>query len=114
MTEWFSKYWFLPSTISNFEWEHPLYLYSLPLIPILFLLRDWLRSNSTQKLSVAFPTNDIKSNWVSFLRFIPGIFLMFTIALLIIALARPQRSVSESDQFAEGIDIMLAMDISKS
>jgi Ca-activated chloride channel homolog len=114
MTDWFSKYWFLPSTFSSFEWGHPLFLYGLPFIPILFLLRDWLRGNSTQKLNVAFPTNDIQSNWISFLRFIPGIFLMFSLALIIIALARPQRSSSESDQYSEGIDIMLAMDISKS
>jgi Ca-activated chloride channel homolog len=114
MTDWFSKYWFFPSTFSSFEWGHPLFLYGLPFIPILFLLRDWLRGNSTQKLNVAFPANEIQSNWISFLRFIPGIFLMFSLALIIISLARPQRSTSESDQYAEGIDIMLAMDISKS
>jgi Ca-activated chloride channel homolog len=114
MQEWFSKYWFLPSTFSSFDWVHPLYLYGLPLIPILFLLRDWLRGSSTQKLNVAFPTNDIKSSWVSFLRFIPGIFLSLTIGLILISLARPQRSISESEQYTEGIDIMLAMDISKS
>jgi Ca-activated chloride channel homolog len=114
MTDWFSKYWFLPSTLSSFDWVHPLFLYALPFIPILFLLRDWLRSNATQKLNVSFPANDIQSNWVSFLRFIPGIFLMFSLALIIISLARPQRSSSESDQYSEGIDIMLAMDISKS
>ena len=114
MIDWFSKYWFLPSTFSSFEWVHPLFLYGLPFIPILFLIRDWLRSNSTQKLNVAFPANDIQSNWVSFLRFIPGIFLMISTALIIISLARPQRLISESDQYSEGIDIMLAMDISKS
>jgi Ca-activated chloride channel family protein len=82
MQDWFSKYWFLPSTLSSFDWANPFYLYSLPLIPILFLLRDWLRNNSTQKLNVAFPANEIQSNWISFLRFIPGIFLMFTTALM--------------------------------
>ena len=114
MQDWFSKYWFQPATFSSFEWVHPLYLYGLPLIPIFFLLRDWLRSGATQKLNVSFPANDIKSSWVSFLRFIPGIFLSFTIALIMISLARPQRSVVESEQFSKGIDIMLAMDISKS
>lgn len=114
MQDWFSKYWFQPSTFSSFDWVHPLYLYGLPLIPIFFLLRDWLRSGSTQKLNVSFPANDIKSSWVSFLRFIPGIFLSFTIALMMISLARPQRSIAESEQYTEGIDIMLAMDISKS
>ena len=39
---------------------------------------------------------------------------MISTALIIISLARPQRSISESDQYSEGIDIMLAMDISKS
>jgi Ca-activated chloride channel homolog len=114
MQDWFSKYWFQPSTFSSFDWGHPLYLYGLVLIPILFLLRDWLKSNSIQKLNVSFPANDLQSSWVSFLRFIPGIFLSLTIALILIALARPQRSVSESQQYTEGIDIMLAMDISKS
>ena len=114
MQDWFSKYWFQPSTFSSFDWVHPFYLYGLPLIPIFFLLRDWLRSGSTQKLNVSFPANDIKSSWVRFLRFIPGIFLSFTIALIMVSLARPQRSVSESEQYAEGIDIMLAIDISKS
>lgn len=114
MQDWFSKYWFLPSTFSSFDWVHPLYLYGLTLIPVLFLLRDWLKSGSIQKLNVSFPTNDIKSSWVSFLRFIPGIFLSFTIGLILISLARPQRSIAESEQYAEGIDIMLAMDISKS
>ena len=114
MQDWFSKYWFQPSTFSSFDWGHPLYLYGLTLIPILFLLRDWLKSGSIQKLNVSFPANDIQSSWVSFLRFVPGIFLSFTIALILIALARPQRSLAESQQYAEGIDIMLAMDISKS
>jgi Ca-activated chloride channel homolog len=114
MQDWYSKYWFQPSTFSSFDWVHPLYLYGLALIPILFLLRDWLKSGSIQKLNVSFPANDIQSSWVSFLRFIPGIFLSFTIALLLISLARPQRSIAESQQYAEGIDIMLAMDISKS
>ena len=114
MQDWFSKYWFQPSTFSSFDWVHPFYLYGLPLIPIFFLLRDWLRSNSTQKLNVSFPANDIKSSWVSFLRFIPGIFLSFTVALMMISLARPQRLIAESEQYTEGIDIMLAMDISKS
>jgi Ca-activated chloride channel homolog len=40
--------------------------------------------------------------------------LSFTIALILISLARPQRSIAESQQYTEGIDIMLAMDISKS
>ena len=114
MQDWFSKYWFQPSTFSSFDWGHPFYLYGLTLIPILFLLRDWLKSGSIQKLNVSFPANDIQSSWVSFLRFIPGIFLSFTIALILIALARPQRSLAESQQYTEGIDIMLAMDISKS
>lgn len=114
MQDWFSKYWFLPSTLLEFDWVHPFFLYGLPAIPLLFLIRSWLRGNAIQKLNIAFPPNDVHSNWVSYLRFIPAIFLLLSISMILIALARPQRVVSETEQFSEGIDIMLALDISKS
>jgi len=42
------------------------------------------------------------------------VFRIFTIALLILALARPQSSSSSQDISIEGIDIVMAMDISSS
>lgn len=114
MEDWFSKYWFLPSTLSSFDWANPFFLYSLPIIPLLFLIRSWLRGNAIQKLNIAFPANDIQSNWISYLRFVPAVFLLLSITMMLLALARPQRVVSETEEFSDGIDIMLALDISKS
>ncbi|MBB6002196.1 VWA domain-containing protein [Arcicella rosea] len=114
MEDWFSKYWFLPSTLSSFDWANPFFLYSLPIIPLLFLVRSWLRGNAIQKLNIAFPANDIQSNWISYLRFVPAVFLLLSITMMLLALARPQRVVSETEEFSDGIDIMLALDISKS
>ncbi len=114
MEDWFIKYWFLPSTLSSFDWANPFFLYSLPIIPLLFIIRSWLRGNAIQKLNIAFPANDIQSNWISYLRFIPAIFLLLSITSMFLALARPQRVVSETEEFSDGIDIMLALDISKS
>ncbi|MDR6563647.1 MULTISPECIES: VWA domain-containing protein [unclassified Arcicella] len=114
MQDWFSKYWFLPSTLLGFDWAHPFFLYGLAVIPLLFLLRSWLRGGAIQKLNISFPANDIQSNWISYLRFIPAIFLILSIATMLLALARPQKVISETEEFSEGIDIMLALDISKS
>jgi Ca-activated chloride channel family protein len=114
MQDWFSKYWFFPTTLSSFDWVHPFFLYALPLLPLLFLIRGWLRSSAIQRLNVAFPVNDIKSSWVSYLRFVPGIFLVLAISMILVALARPQRTITDHNQLFEGIDIMLALDISQS
>ena len=114
MQDWFSRYWFSIQTLSSFEWEQPFYLYCIPAVPFLYMIRNWLRGNSVQKLNVAFPASQIRSSWVSSLRFIPGILLTISIILILVSLARPQRSISEAEEVSEGIDIMLAMDISAS
>lgn len=114
MQDWFSRYWFQLQTLSSFEWEQPYYLYCIPAVPFLYLIRSWLRGNAVQKLPVAFPASQISSNWVSWLRFLPGILLMISITLIFVALARPQKAISEAESVSEGIDIMLALDISES
>jgi Ca-activated chloride channel homolog len=48
------------------------------------------------------------------LRMIPELILMLTLALLLVALARPQKTNEKVEQWTEGIDIMLALDISQS
>jgi Ca-activated chloride channel family protein len=48
------------------------------------------------------------------IRFIPEIVLSLVVILILIALARPQRTNEKVEQWTEGIDIMLALDISQS
>lgn len=114
MDAWYSLYWFNPSTLSAFTWEKVLFLYLIAVVPFLFIIRWLWRFFFNQKLPVAMVQSAIKSSPTAFLRFIPEFLLMFVIILVLTALARPQKSNEKVEQWTEGIDIMLAIDISQS
>jgi Ca-activated chloride channel family protein len=63
---------------------------------------------------LALPKTQIKWTPSVLLRHIPNILLGLTIALLLVALARPQKTNEKVEQWTEGIDIMLVIDISES
>ncbi|WKN46012.1 VWA domain-containing protein [Tunicatimonas pelagia] len=111
---WFSLQWFSPLIIRSFEFQNGLFLYLLPLIPLFFILRWLIGLRSSQKLPVAFPKTALKSNPLTWLRFVPFLLLALTLALLLFALARPQRTNEQVEQWSEGIDIVLTIDISES
>jgi Ca-activated chloride channel homolog len=114
MEAWYSWYWFSPTTFSGFSWDRPLYLYLIAAVPLLFLARWLWRFFFNQKLPVAMVKSAIRSSPTAILRFIPEILLMLVMALVLLALARPQKSNEKVEQWTEGIDIMLALDISQS
>ncbi|MBI1767405.1 MAG: VWA domain-containing protein [Bacteroidetes bacterium] len=111
---WYSLDWFSTSTFKALTWENEFFLYLIPAIPILFLVRWLIRYFANQKLPVALIKSDLKTSPIHLLRFIPEIFLMIVIALILTALARPQKTNEKVEQWTEGIDIMLALDISQS
>lgn len=111
---WFSWDWFTPSTFQSFTWEQPVLLYFLLAIPVLFILRWLLRFQFNQKLPVAVTVKDLRSSPLNLVRLLPDFLLMIILALLIIALARPQKTNEKVEQWTEGIDIMIALDISQS
>jgi Ca-activated chloride channel family protein len=113
-TPWYSPDWFMPNTLSGFTWEQPVFLYLIAAVPLLFLVRWLWRYQFNQKLPVALTQKDIKSSPVTLIRFIPDLLLMLTMALMLVALARPQKTNEKVEQKTEGIDIMLAIDISQS
>ena len=93
---------------------HPELLWLLALIPLLALLTGRRASTS----SLLFPNTDIAAvlgkqaiqnpfRWLSRLRFL-------VLALLVLAVARPQLGRTQSEISAKGIDIILALDISTS
>lgn len=114
MWEWFSIHWFAPDVLLGFEWSNPLYLYGLALIPLLFWLRRVIHNRSRQKLSIAFVSEKVPTSRVRYLRFIPSLLQAAGLALVVVALARPQRSTFQTERVSEGIDIALALDISDS
>lgn len=111
---WYSPEWFRPDTLFSFTWEQPFYLYLIAAVPLLFVARWLWRYQFNQKLPVALVKKEIKSSPITLIRFIPDILLMLSMALILVALARPQRTNEKVEQKTEGIDIMLAIDISQS
>jgi Ca-activated chloride channel family protein len=111
---WYDLQWFMPGMFQNFQWESAYFLYLIPVVPLLFLLKALIGFKANQKLPVALPSKMLKTDWSSILRFIPSIFLMLSMILILVALARPQKSNEKVDQWTEGIDIMLIIDISES
>ncbi|HOX83980.1 MAG TPA: VWA domain-containing protein [Chryseolinea sp.] len=111
---WYSLEWFTPATLRAFSWEHTLYLYLLIAVPIVFLVRWLTRYRFNQKLPVAVTQKELRVSAVNMIRFIPDFFLILVLMLALVALARPQLSNEKTEQWTEGIDIMLALDISKS
>lgn len=111
---WHNLYWFYPSTFESFEWENSIILFGLALIPLFFLIRWLIRSSFLQKLPIGIPKKHIGHSIWSYLRYIPDLLLTLVLALCIVALARPQKTNEKVEQWTEGIDIMLVIDISQS
>ena len=111
---WYSPDWFMPDMLASFTWEKPIFLYLILGVPVLFLIRWLWRFRFNQKLAVAVTPKDLKSSALTIVRFIPDILMMITVVLILTALARPQKTNEKAEQWTEGIDIMLAIDISHS
>jgi len=111
---WFSPEWFRLSTFQSYDWADPVFLYFIPLIPFLFLLRWLVHFRIRRKLEIAFFKGSINWHWSSLLRYIPDFYFFLFLLFVLIALARPQRTQERIDQYSEGIDIMLVLDTSGS
>lgn len=114
LTPWYSLTWFDPTVLRSYSWEHPIFLWFIVLVPI-FLIARWVIGHYwSQKLPVAITSRDLKSSPANLVRLIPEILLMFVCILMLTAMARPQKTNEKVEQYTEGIDIMLAIDISQS
>lgn len=96
---------------------NPTYLYLLLLlIPLVgWYVYKLSKSQASMQVSSSevFQLPEARS-WKIYLRHVPFVLRMVLIALLIVVLARPQSTNSWQNSSTEGIDIMLAMDISSS
>ena len=113
-TPWYSLSWFEPSILRSFSLEQPVFLWAILLVPLFLILRWAVRHYFNQKLPVAVSSRDLKSSAANAVRFVPEILLLLVLVLLLTAMARPQKTNEKVEQFTEGIDIMIAMDISQS
>lgn len=113
-SNWLSLDWFTKSRLESFDWANTIWFYALLLIPLLFVFRWFIIHKFRQKLPIALTKTELKSDPISYLRFIPAVFFIFALILIIVGLARPQTTNEQTEQWSEGIDIMLTVDISQS
>ncbi|RAU83084.1 vWA domain-containing protein [Pontibacter arcticus] len=112
--DWLSLEWFSYNTLRSFDWVYPVVLYALLLVPLIYVIKTWLRQKSRNKLDMAMFEGHIAWQWSSLLRFVPTLVFILFIMLVLVALARPQRINEQIEQSAEGIDIVLVLDVSGS
>ncbi len=100
----------------GFTFANPEYLYGLILIPLLVFW--YLKKDSKLKSDILYPSiavfKNIKPSMKQRFRHILFILKVVAFFFLIVALARPQTSAKGENVYSEGIDIVLALDVSGS
>ena len=100
----------------NIEFANPKLLWLLLLVPLAIIW--YILRHKKQEAAVTF--SDLKGmvklprTWKAWFRHLLFVLKMAALALLIVALARPQSSSTNSTSNIEGIDIVMAMDVSGS
>ncbi len=98
------------------HFQNPWFLLALFVLPI--LIWDYFHKQQKRKASIRFPSlqivKRIPQGWAYKARHSLLVLRLCAIALLSIALARPQWGESIEDISTNGVDIMLALDISSS
>ena len=100
----------------NIEFANPKLLWLLLLVPLAIIW--YILRHKKQDAAVTF--SDMKGmvklprTWKGFMRHLLFALKMAALALLIVAIARPQSSSTNSTSNIEGIDIVMAMDVSGS
>ena len=98
------------------HFQNPWFLLGLLAIP--FLIWDYLHKNRRRKASIRFPSlaivKRVPESLAYKLRHILVVLRVLTLGLLCVALARPQYGEAVEDVTTQGIDIVLALDLSTS
>lgn len=101
---------------NDITFAYPWILYFLIVVPLMAVWY-WLKGKNTQP-AVNYSSlkifKELKPTWRERLKYFPAVLRMSGIALLIIALARPQNFQSGENIYTEGIDITMVLDISGS
>ncbi|KAB2922416.1 MAG: VWA domain-containing protein [Bacteroidetes bacterium] len=102
--------------MAEFSFANPEALFLLLLVPA---VSAWyyfrlVRKESGVRYSTLQPFGDVRYSMRERLRHLPFVLRMLAVALVIVALARPQSAMKGENVYAEGIDIVLALDISGS
>lgn len=102
--------------MQDITFANPRAFFLLIIIPLYVAWYIWkCKSISpTIQISTLTPFDSVSASWKNYLRHLPPALRMLAIAAAVCALARPQSSNSYRDEKKEGIDIVIALDISGS
>lgn len=98
-------------------WANPEFFWLFILIPLFIAFRLWIflsRKNPSFTFSSSVNLSQLPGNYRSYLIWLTPIFYAIAAGFIIVALARPQDENVTIEQEAEGIDIMISIDISSS
>ncbi len=102
--------------LNNIEFAQAYFLYMLLIIPVL-IVWYWFKHNK-RKADIQFSSTEVfentKKSAKQYLYHSLFVLRLLIIILLIIAFARPQTTLSRQDITIEGIDIVMALDVSGS
>lgn len=106
----------LLSVLKDIEFASPYYFYLLLLIIPIVAWQIWKRNKMQASFTIPSfePLHKISTSWRVRYRWTPWVFLGTAFLFIIIALARPQTSFRLKDIEVEGVDIVIALDISGS
>jgi len=101
--------------MENLTYQYPEYFWLFAIIPFMIVWYFYKKKNSQAavRFSSTAGFKGADKNFMRYLRHILFIFRIIVISLLIMILARPQSVITESNT-TEGIDIVIALDISGS
>ncbi len=103
------------SSIQNIDFLNPLWMLLL-ILPITWMVfKYWRRPTVEAPLTMShLGSVGETSSWRAKLHWLPDLLRFLALSSFILAMARPQLTLSEETIKAEGIDIMLAIDLSSS
>ena len=100
----------------NITFANPEFLYGLLIVPlaVFWYLRRYRGDTTDLRFSTLRPFSSVKPGLKERLRHAPFALRLLAVAVLIVAVARPQTTSRGENIYTEGIDIVLLLDISGS
>jgi Ca-activated chloride channel family protein len=98
-------------------WASPEWFWALGLLPVIIgisLFRHFRSKQSTLTFSSVEVLEDLPGNWRAHLHWLTKLMGWSAFVLMVLAMARPQLQHTTVERNAEGIDIVMVMDISSS
>lgn len=99
---------------NNWTFYNPDFLYALSLVLLLWIWYYFRQREQAAQLQISSLKGITQNSWKAKGRHLLFLFRTIALAILIIAFARPQSTLSWEDMTTEGIDIVISMDISGS